>query len=53
MLRVGEFQGRNPADCSGWLGFLDTYRTLCLAPNGELRVLFQLFRQEFPPGKKS
>jgi hypothetical protein len=45
--------GPNSPGHPGWLGFLDTYRTLCLAPSGEMRVLFQLFRQEFPAVKSS
>jgi hypothetical protein len=24
-----------------WLGFLDTFRTLCVAPNAELRTTFE------------
>ena len=29
---------------SGWLGFLDTYRTLCVAPNQEIRSIFEELR---------
>jgi hypothetical protein len=28
----------------GWLGFLDTYRTLCVAPNQEIRSIFDELR---------
>jgi hypothetical protein len=31
-------------DRTGWLGFLDAYRTLCIAPSTELRVIFELMR---------
>jgi len=35
-----------------WLGFLEAYRTLCLAPTAELRVTFEHIRQgEVMPGK--
>jgi len=27
-----------------WLGFLDTYRTLCVAPNQEIRSIFDELR---------
>jgi hypothetical protein len=26
--------------CDGWWAFLDTYRTLCLAPSPEIRDIF-------------
>src|SRR5262245_59604443 len=29
---------------AGWLGFLDTYRTLCLAPPAEILALFEELR---------
>ena len=31
-----------------WLPFVDTYRTLCLAPPPEVRVLFQQLQVEEP-----
>jgi hypothetical protein len=33
-----------------WLGFDDTYRTLCLAPTPEVRVVFDDLRQLTPTG---
>jgi hypothetical protein len=29
-----------------WLAFLDTYRTLCLAPTAEIRAIFEQLRDE-------
>jgi hypothetical protein len=31
----------------GWLGFLNTYRNLCVAPSAELRVLFGQMREGY------
>jgi hypothetical protein len=29
-----------------WLGFLDTYRTLCVAPPAEIRMTFEQLRSD-------
>jgi hypothetical protein len=34
-----------PPDCLWW-AFLDTYRTLCLAPGPEIRDIFEQLREE-------
>jgi hypothetical protein len=36
---------------SGWLGFLDTYRTLCIAPPKEIHVIFELVKAKGMPVK--
>jgi hypothetical protein len=33
--------GGNPLRIPAWLGFLDTYRTLCLAPSPEIRTILE------------
>ena len=37
---------KNPPNCSSWWAFLDTYRTLCLAPSPEIREIFEQLRNE-------
>jgi hypothetical protein len=34
----------NRRSASGWLGFLDTYPTLCLDPPQEIRMIFEEVR---------
>src|SRR5258708_33006106 len=43
---VGLSAGAKSLYCKGkrWLGFLDTYRTLCVAPNQEIRLTFNQLR---------
>jgi hypothetical protein len=36
--------GGNPPGCPGWWAFLDTYRTLCLAPDSKIREIFEELR---------
>ena len=37
-------EGRNLADHSGWLPFLNTYRTMCLAPQPDFRLVLEEVR---------
>ena len=36
----------NPPSCRSWWAFLDTYRTLCLAPSPEIRKIFEELRSK-------
>jgi hypothetical protein len=40
----GSGGGGNPPDCPNWWAFLDTYRTLCLAPDSKIREIFEELR---------
>ena len=37
-------QGRLLGASKSWLPFLNTYRTICIAPNEEMRALFEQVR---------